>query len=841
MFSIDKSRSASSRSLVLRSTTKQLRSEADLQFLSEPIKAIFTLLVAEEKNYRSREKKKNHQVFDFFRLTPKNSYAILQRLASMGALFLDEKKLICDFFSRLPLRFRVDQQSNGLIAVMAELGERTLDGFDLVVQGLPHIAIQGQFLRFIDDEASWSELITATRLFSVEEYEAWQRDISHPLLLQQTITVKEKNALPILQLTDRTMAFAKLLMQYEGITHPYQGKPNEVPWEKDLLDCGYQKKSIGNSQYYCPVNKAAQAIDFLLDVGWTVIDCRGQVFKRLTKIDLHALPEGDHIVIQGVLEFDDEKVDIRKLFDALKKKESNIALSNNKVGFLLRTNPELTLCLDLLEEIEIISDKIYLKKQKFGLVKDLIQSSSLFETVPTSLAALGGGFHGTLRGYQQAGVDWLLFLYEHGFGGILADDMGLGKTVQVIAFLAKLPSEARSLIVVPTSLLYNWQREIAQFFPAATVYVHHGKERELLNGQNASIILTSYGVLRQEIATLEMIPFSCVIVDEGQAIKNSDTKTTQAALRLQARLRVSITGTPIENSLTELWTQFQFLQPGLVTPEDLVPDQLGRLKKKITPFLLRRKKRDVAKELPEKIEQIIFVDMHQDQRKIYERTLESFQKGLLKKIHLDGAKAHSMEILEAILRLRQICCHPALVPQLLIETDAMVSTKCDLVMEDLASLMEEKKGVKVLIFSQFTSMLHLLAREAKERQWSHLLLDGATQNRSVLVDRFQTDPDVQLFFISLKAGGVGLNLTKADYVLIYDPWWNSAAEDQAVDRAHRIGRQEVVISKRYVMKDTIEEQIFKLQHQKKQIADILLEGEKIEEQITLDELTALLS
>ena len=292
-------------------------------------------------------------------------------------------------------------------------------------------------------------------------------------------------------------------------------------------------------------------------------------------------------------------------------------------------------------------------------------------------------------------------------------------------------------------------------------------------------------------------------------------------MQLQSRFRLSLTGTPVENSLSELCNQFHFLEPGLV--DEALP--LATLKKKIAPFLLRRKKSDVAKDLPEKVDESVFVTMNEAQKSLYDRFLLSLKSGLLKKVAEGGIKAHRLEVFEAILRLRQIACHPLLVPQIVegLAPEATSSSKFDLVLEDIATLVTT--GKKVLLFSQFTSMLKLLAKGASEQNIPYLMLDGTTQNRQAVVDSFQTDPNYPLFLISLKAGGVGLNLTAADYVLLYDPWWNRAQEAQAIDRAHRIGRTGTVFCKRYYVQDSIEEKMLALQEKKGKLIDALLEGD----------------
>jgi SNF2 family DNA or RNA helicase len=506
-----------------------------------------------------------------------------------------------------------------------------------------------------------------------------------------------------------------------------------------------------------------------------------------------------------------------------------------------------------------MGSEMHLKKSQFGNLeslwkyaktspslnhlKDKWQNFQRIQEAPPS-----SSFKGTLRPYQQQGVNWLAFLHEYGFHGILADEMGLGKTVQVLAFLSRLPHQGPHLIIMPTSLLFNWRKEINQFLPLHTCYVHHGSQRKktLEELQKTDIILTSYSTLRLDLPLLQSLAYSCLILDEAQMIKNSSTQTAQATCQLNAQLRLCLTGTPIENHLQELWSHFHFLMPDLFGSKeqfdaDIQAAQsdhryLERIKRKMTPFLLRRRKQEVASDLPPRLDQVVWIEMSEEQRSLYDQLLAGFKSGLLKKVEAEGMGQHRLEVLEAILRLRQVCCHPLLVSSLLEQTIA--SAKFDALMQDLETIIEEKR--KVLVYSQFTSMLHLMTKAAKERGWTYGYLDGSTKNREEVVTRFQEDPHQFLFFISLKAGGVGLNLIAADYVYLYDPWWNEAVEEQAIDRAHRIGQQNQVIAKRFVVAESIEEKMMKLKAAKRLMMSDLLEIEAVPAQLTFEDLRFLL-
>ncbi|MCE2982375.1 MAG: DEAD/DEAH box helicase [Parachlamydia sp.] len=454
-----------------------------------------------------------------------------------------------------------------------------------------------------------------------------------------------------------------------------------------------------------------------------------------------------------------------------------------------------------------------------------------------------------MRPYQQEGLDWLSFLNTYGFHGILADEMGLGKTVQVMALISTLPPDANHLIVMPTSLLFNWKNECARFLPSFSCLVHQGTQRarapeEL---QRHSIILTSFATLRNDLPLLMKIPFHTLVLDEAQMIKNSKTQTFQAVCSIPSTLRLSLTGTPVENHIGELWSHFHFLIPDLFGTEESFLSSvqaasvdrrhLEKIQKKSSPFILRRRKSDVAKDLPPRIDQTVWVEMGESERKLYEKMLAGFRSGLLKKVELEGMGKHRLEVLEAILRLRQLCCHPLLTSALLDEEETPSSAKFEFLQQDLETLVEE--GQKVLIYSQFTSMLQLMASFARSQGWPFGYLDGSSTNREKIVHAFQNDSDQLLFFVSLKAGGVGLNLTAADYVLLYDPWWNEAVEEQAINRAHRIGRIDPVFAKRYVVRESIEEKMMKLKAAKREVVEELFDGEG-RSQITLEDLHYLL-
>ncbi len=497
-------------------------------------------------------------------------------------------------------------------------------------------------------------------------------------------------------------------------------------------------------------------------------------------------------------------------------------------------------------------------------------------------------FRGELRPYQQAGINWLGFLQEYGFNGCLADDMGLGKTVQALAFLlreknrpgsvdeaqassfskpkkkrgrapkdsgdnqiATTPFSRTSLIVAPLSVLFNWERECARFAPDLKLHLHHGLERERtaeVFAQN-DLVLTTYATMRNDIDFLKDFNFHYLILDESQNIKNPVSQTAKAAGILNSRHRLVLTGTPVENNTLELWSQFSFLNPGLLgsmhyfrnafaTPIERYQDESAAalLKRMIGPFLLRRKKEDVVQELPAKSEQIFYCAMSGPQKKFYEQVRDQCRAEIMNLISTSGLQDARFKVLQGLTRLRQAACHPAL----LAEGKKKDSGKLEAFLEQLREIVAA--GHKVLVFSQFVRMLKIIAATLDQEAISYAVLTGATRNREARVDQFQNDPNTRVFLISIKAGGFGLNLTAADYVFLFDPWWNPAVERQAVDRAHRIGQDKNVFVYKMIARDTVEEKILELQKRKENLVSQLITTEGgLFKQLTKEDIAGLFS
>ncbi len=446
-----------------------------------------------------------------------------------------------------------------------------------------------------------------------------------------------------------------------------------------------------------------------------------------------------------------------------------------------------------------------------------------------------GDLEDVLRPYQKQGVYWLNFLCQNGWGGILADEMGLGKTVQMLAFLRSL--RGRTLVVCPSSLIYNWQREAARFTPELKVLALAGAKRHELFSQiaSANLIITSYPLLRRDADKYRGLEFDAMVLDEAQHIKNPESQNAQSAQTIEARNRFVLTGTPVENSVRDIWSIMNFLMPGYLGSrgdfkerfEQAIAAAPGgaeqrRLVQRLKPFILRRLKKTVAPELPDKIEQVAYCELTGAQAETYKKLLESTRRQVSELASTKDQNKARMLMLTALLRLRQACCDLRLLG--LPDVDpAEASAKLELLEELLQEALDG--GHRVIVFSQFVSMLHLIRDQLTAAETPFCYLDGSTKDRAAVVDRFQTG-EVPVFLMSLKAGGVGLNLTAADTVIHFDPWWNPAVEMQATDRAHRIGQKSVVTAYKLIARGTVEEKILALQSRKRDIVNATIESEQ---------------
>ena len=439
----------------------------------------------------------------------------------------------------------------------------------------------------------------------------------------------------------------------------------------------------------------------------------------------------------------------------------------------------------------------------------------------------------TLRDYQKYGYKWLKYLTDNNLGACLADDMGLGKTLQAIALLSNLHEEKKkkSMVIMPKSLIYNWENEIKKFSPKLKVGVYYGINRDFSSLKKVDVILTTYGTIRNDIENLLEHKFDLLILDESQNIKNINSQTTKAVLLLNAKKRVALSGTPIENNLLELYSLFRFLNPEMFgsvqrfTNSYILPIQkysdtstIEELKKKIYPFLLRRVKKEVLEDLPDKIEKLVYVDMNDEHRKFYEER-RKYYYSLLEKNTSSQGNFDKFFVLQAINELRHIVSSPEL------ETKKIISSKKEVLIENVIEAIENNH--KVLVFVNYLSSIESICDSLKENKIKYLKMTGQTKDRQTLVDKFQNDSRYKVFVMTLKTGGVGLNLVSADTIFIYDPWWNTTVENQAIDRAYRLGQDKTVFAYKMIMRNTIEEKILKLQEIKNKLLDDLISEDNL--------------
>jgi hypothetical protein len=641
---------------------------------------------------------------------------------------------------------------------------------------------------------------------------------------------------------------------YEGSTRRFFRRDidaEKAAWAQ-LSEVGLryiEDRWVQDAAWTLTASKLPRVVRALVDSGWHVA-AEGKVFRQAGKTSVSVSSGVDWFELQGAIEYGDASAPLPQLLAALKRGETMVTLGDGSYGllpeeWLRRFGPVAAMG-------EAEGDHIRFRSNQAGVLDALLatqpavdcdeafrrvrQELARFQSI--SAAPQPAGFQGRLRDYQREGLGWMNFLRQFSFGGCLADDMGVGKTAQVLALLetrrelrAEGKIDAPSLVVVPKSLIFNWKQEVERFTPQIRVldYTGIGRNKNDLSGYD--LILTTYGTLRRDAVHFKDQVFDYVILDEAQAVKNARTESAKAVRLLRGNHRLALSGTPVENHLGELWSLLDFLNPGMMgasgvfqlaggamrNPSD---DARKLLAHALRPFLLRRTKEEVATELPPKVEQTIYCEMEPRQRTLYNELREHYRKSLLPKIHTDGIAKSKIQVLEALLRLRQAACHPGLIDRKRAQDP---SAKLDVLTEQLRAVLEE--GHKALVFSQFTSLLGIVRVALQKDGIEHEYLDGKTHDRQARVERFQNNPGCPLFLISLKAGGVGLNLTAADYVFILDPWWNPAVEAQAVDRTHRIGQSRQVFAYRLITRDTVEEKVLELQQTKRGLADAILGAE----------------
>ncbi|MBL8176846.1 MAG: DEAD/DEAH box helicase [Bryobacterales bacterium] len=591
-----------------------------------------------------------------------------------------------------------------------------------------------------------------------------------------------------------------------------------------------------------PERKLPAAVGEMVKAGWHV-EAEGKMFQTATSFDMQLTSGIDWFELHGAVRYGSTTVGLPELLQALRKGETMLKLDDGTFGLM----PE-----EFLEKFGALlrfgdtqEDHVRYSRAQAGILDVFlaerdVQVDAQFEQARQRLRAFHGieaaeqpeRFQGELRQYQREGLAWLNFLNAYGWGGCLADDMGVGKTAQVLAMLEqrRAAGAGPSLVVVPRSLIYNWQQEATRFTPLLRVLDNSGaaRSKDPRDFLEYNVVLTTYGTLRRDVVDFREFEFDYVILDEAQAIKNASSESAKAARLLRSKHRLAMSGTPIENHLGELWSLFEFLNPGMLGGVSVFqaasgalrnPDEVTRLllSRAVRPFILRRTKTQVVKELPAKTEQTIFCELDANQRKLYDELRDYYRGKLLGHISEKGMGRSKLQVLEALLRLRQAACHPALIDE---ERALHVSAKFETLLPQLEEVTAE--GHKALVFSQFTSLLTLLRTQLDSDKVPYEYLDGSTRNRQERVERFQSDPDCKVFLISLKAGGLGLNLTAADYVFLLDPWWNPAVEAQAIDRTHRIGQTRPVFAYRLIARDTVEEKVLELQRSKRELADAII-------------------
>jgi len=703
--------------------------------------------------------------------------------------------------------------------------------------------------------------------------------------LPETLGVQEvdQRPVPCLQLTSAREQYSRvsglLSYDYRGLRVPADSPAVAVFDERHrrlmrrdadaerealtrLQQLGFRRRwrfATDTSSHEIDAARVPRAVRDLVSEGWQV-EAEGRLYRPSGRSRLAVRSGIDWFDLHGDVEFGDQSASLPELLKALSRGESIVRLGDGSFGVL----PEewLRQVAGIAGFAEMVDGGVRFRPTQVGLLDALLAAHPApdvdagFARAREALQRFSriepadppASFAGALRGYQREGLGWLEFLRAFGFGGCLADDMGLGKTVMVLALLESHRGEVDrpSLVVAPRSVVFNWVREAERFTPGLRVAEYTGAGREAMLDRlgEVDLLVTSYGTLRRDAPRLREVGFTWVVLDEAQAIKNASTASAKAARLLQARHRLALSGTPVENHLGELWSLFEFLNPGMLGSRGLLPragkagdgSDLQFLARALRPFVLRRTKQQVASDLPERQEETLWCELDARERRLYDELRAHYRATLLGRIERGGLARNKLRVLEALLRLRQAACHPGLLdPARAGET----STKLETLLPQLEEVREE--GHKAIVFSQFTSLLAIVRRHLDAAGVTYEYLDGRTRDREARVRRFQEDDQCRLFLISLKAGGLGLNLTAAEYVFLLDPWWNPAAEAQAIDRAHRIGQTRPVFAYRLIARDTVEERILELQRQKRQLAEALITAdESIIAGLTREELELLL-
>ena len=643
-----------------------------------------------------------------------------------------------------------------------------------------------------------------------------------------------------------------------------------LSWEKNkiniLQELGLSASGSIFMNVYNPVSRDKDSEDSPFSIiNWLnehhdELEIKGFLFEQTqgnkryvigrSKIDLEIRENNDWFDIHAVVHFGPYQIPFIDLKNHILNKIREFKLPSGEIAVI----PEQWFAQysNLLQFSEG-SNQLKLKKHHIGLINDFSSSELAIVSMDRKLKKLANfeeieeidipkAFHGILRPYQKAGYDWFHFLRKYNFGGCLADDMGLGKTVQTLALLQKVKEDNQkigvhttSLIIMPTSLVYNWMNEAKKFAPKLKIHAHTGtfRNKDIEIFSNYDVVITTYGITRVDIEILKTFFYEYIILDESQNIKNPASKSFKSVKTLKSKHKLILSGTPVENTVNDLWTQMSFINPGLLGSQSLfytefvIPiekkkdeEKASKLQALIKPFVLRRTKTQVATELPPKTENLFYCQMSEEQKEYYEEIKSEYRNELLLNLENGGFKKSQVQVLQGLTKLRQIANHPRMID----EDYTGDSGKFENVIHTLENVLS--RGHKVLVFSQFVRHLDIYRKYFDAAKTPYAYLDGATAKRGEVVKEFQSNKDIKLFLISIKAGGVGLNLTEADYVFILDPWWNPAVEQQAIDRTHRIGQNKNVFIYKFITKDTVEEKILALQNRKRKVAESLITTEE---------------
>ncbi len=819
-------------------------------------------------------------------LTKGHADSILRKISDAGKLFqlkgenaryhgfYDSPNLRPFEYEKQPWTFQfVLKKTENEFQLHGELSnsEGEIRSLESVVGHLEHFVVFAESLARSDlsEHLVWYELVKARPLNLAEnELESflnyfWNQSQSKiPIQLPPEVQMTEKQGLDpkprvLFEASQNRGSFGvRLSFDYDGeIASSGSGTAiyNISKREKIIRDLDFEKKCLQflieirsmesedlAIQAYFSNDEFLPAVERMLALGWQVF-AKEQRVHQGTDYQISVSSGLDWFDVNAEIKFGSKILGLPQLLQAVRSGGRMIVLDDGSLGILpedwlnklapfmglakstneglrLSKVQALFLTASLDENVKFSAD------QKFRNLKNIL--SDLKNMTPVESTP---NLQGNLRDYQKVGLAWLQTIAKHEIGGVLADDMGLGKTIQILALLANKKSKLPNLVLAPKSLIFNWQNEAAKFTPHLKVLVYAGNGRQNLLKQihKYDIILATYQTLRNDIEAFQKLSFQYLILDEAHNLKNAQSQITMAAKLISAEKKIALTGTPIENSLMDLFSILSVVTPGLVTDaqaqrwvREADPETIGRLARALSPFILRRTKDQVLKDLPEKTEQILYCELSQPERTRYNELKEYYWTQLTGKIEEKGLAKSKIEVLEALLRLRQAACHQGLFDKKVVDGS---SAKFELVTERLETVIQD--GHKALIFSQFTSLLGLYAKELEKKGIVYEYLDGKTTDREERVSNFQANDKCQVFLLSLKAGGVGLNLTAADYVFILDPWWNPAAESQAIDRTHRIGQTKKVFAYKVIAKDTVEEKILALQEKKKSLAKAVISAD----------------